>query len=287
MKAMIVGVFTPNSTTIWQAKGFKNIGLEIITYDYRQKLMEIGRLRTKKEIVYICREEKPDFILYVKCNRVRVETITETNKICPSAFWYMDNIWGINEELILKMKECNYVFCSRYDGIDEAKKHNNNTYFLQEGYDPSIHHPIETPYIRDVAFIGSVRRRYRKRFAQRMNFDVFTNSYGLEHSKIVSETKINLNFSEGDGTSNRTYKILAAKGFLLTQPWKGIEDDWEIGKHLDTFNNQKELSYKIQYYLENDKKREEIAEAGYQHVKQYDNNNFARRITDMVTKNRV
>ena len=281
IKVMMVAVFNDRSTNSWQAQGFENIGVDVVRYNYRKRAEEIGVMKRDNEIIDVCNNENPDIILYSKCNTVNINVVRECNKVGKTVLWFMDPKSRIDSELIQKMKECNMVFCSRYDGINEAVRHNKMVFRLQGGYDPTTHYPLNVPYTRDVAFIGNVNRHGRKEYIDKVEFDVVENVYGSEHSRVVSETKINLNFNEGDGTSNRLYKLLAAKGFVLTQPWERMEDDWVVGSDLVVFNNLDELKDKIQYYLLHQEEREEIAMNGYLKVKEYDNNNYAKTIIKM------
>ena len=284
MKVMMVAVFSDMSTNTWQAKGFENLGFDVVRYNYRVRANKIGRKNRDNEIISVCKDERPDMILFSKCNLVNIKVVRECNKICKTVLWYMDFMPRIDAELKQKMEECNYVFCSRYDGVNEALKLNKNVYRLQGGYDPDEYFPMDLPKRYDSVFIGNIDRRGRRDYVGNVDFDVITGVYGRDHSKIVSESKINLSFSEGDGISNRIYKLLASKGFVLTQPWHKMEEDWEVGKDFDIFNSPSELKEKIIYYLNNSSERNYIAECGYIKVQNYDNNNYARRISDIVLK---
>lgn len=120
-----------------------------------------------------------------------------------------------------------------------------------------------------------------KKYVDELNIPIIQNAYGKEHSKVVSQTKINLNFTEG-GTSDRTYKVLASRGFLLTEPWDGMEGDFIVGKDLDVFNNVEELRDKIEYYLKSERIRNRIANNGYKTVKKFDRINWAKKILEKI-----
>ena len=287
MKILHVAVFTHQSTNVWQADAFENLGHRVIRYDYRQKAKELdGKLgnenpKRDEHLIVLCKEERPDIILYSKCNQMDVRVIEEGSKIGKTVLWYMDFNDNINSELIDKFKTCNYVFCSRWDGLNVARQYNNNVYRLQGGYNPKVHYPIDVPKVRDVVFIGKSRSD-RTVYQKETGFEIINGVYNEDHSKIVSETKINLSFTEGDGVSNRIYKIMAAKGFVLTQPWYNMEEDFEVGKDFDIFISLEHLKKQIKYYLENENKRESIAKHGYKTVQKYDNTNYARKIIGVM-----
>lgn len=287
MKILHVAVFTARSTNVWQANAFEELGYDVIRYDYRAKARELdGSLtpinpKRDENLINLCSIEKPDIILFSKCNWMDVRVVKECNKVGKTVLWFMDDWHNINTELIEKIKESDYIFCSAPAGIATAKEHGKHAYRLQGGYDPKMHHAIDRPKKMDVCFIGSMHTN-RKEFAKKVNFKIISGVYNEKHSKIVSETKINLNFTDGDGVSNRVYKIMAAKGFLLSIPWNTMEEDFEVGVDLDIFETSSELKEKIKYYLEHGEERERIAQHGYETAKGFDNLNYAKKILEVI-----
>ena len=287
MIVLFVGVFSFTSTSIWQADAFEELGCDVVRYDYRQRAIDLGSLVDRDaELKSLCKNTLPDIMIFAKCNKMSIDVVKECNKYTTTVLWYMDNKNNLDNEVVSKMKECDYVFCSRWDGINEALKWNPNVYRLQGGYNPKVHRPFERLKTRDVVFIGEARNE-RVIYQSQVGFEIINNVYNEEHSKIVSETKINLSFSEGDGISNRIYKLMASKGFVLTQPWYRMEDDFKIGQHLDIFMSPQELKEKIIYYLLHETLRNKIADQGYACVKRYDNLNFAKVILDKIVKGKI
>jgi spore maturation protein CgeB len=281
MKILHVAVFTPMSTNVCQADGFEYLGHEVIRYDYRAKAKRYGSIGRDDHLITICRNEKPDIILFSKCNNMHVSVVEECGKIGTTVLWYMDNFRNINEELKQKMGKCDYIFCATSAGINEALNYNDDVHRLHGGYDSRIHCPMEVPKTRDVCFIGEIYP-YRAKFIRAINCEVIKGVYNEDHARIVSETKINLNFTEGDGVSNRIYKILAAKGFLLTTPWLEMEYDFTPGDDFVVFSTIDDLKSIIGYYLNNEVERERIADHGYRTIKQYDHINYAKKIMEVV-----
>ena len=282
MKVMMIAVFIPTSTNCSQANGFENNGCEVIRYDYRQRAREIGDNNRDNEIIDICSKQKPDIVFFSKCNEVNICVVKECNKYSKTVLWYMDplNI-GFSDELRQKIAISNFTFCALTQPYNEAKKINPaNVFFLQEGFDEKNNYPMNVPYVNDVAFIGALRNE-RQDYFNILRFKVYNNVYNDMHSKAVSETKINLNFTEG-GTSDRTYKVMASRGFLLTQPWPEMERDFIDGVDLVTFNGTDDLKSKIDFYLANEEIRMAIAQKGYETVQKFNRTNFAKHIIEKV-----
>jgi len=278
MKILFVAVFNPRSTNVSQSDGFRKNGCEVIEFNYRVIASEIGNQQRDRQLVDLCRKEKPDAVIFSKCNEIQSWVVDECNKLSKTVLWYMDTLnENYNNSLIQKIKKCDLVFCGIWASYLKAKElGGDKVFFLQEGYDHLVNYPMELPYKYDVSFLGALRNK-RHEYHKAINFTLIGDAFGLEHTKVVTQSKINLNFTEG-GTSDRTYKVLAAKGFLLTEPWESMENDFTVGKDFDIFTNTQELRERIDYYLQHEDERIKIAAHGYETVKKFDRINWAREI---------
>ena len=287
MKILMLGVFNPESTNISQAEAFERQGHEVVRYDYRDYRKVCGEYQAEATAIALCRQIEPDFVLFCKCSGVHINVVTECNRITKTALWYPDSMnanW--NEELIEKIKYCRNVFCALEVPYQEALKLNDKSEFLQEGFDPLVDRFVHSiRLVNLVCFIGNLDEE-RKKFCEAVNATVLNNVSRNDHAKVVSESWINLNFTrEGTGTSDRTYKILAAGGFLLTQPWKNMERDFLKGRDLATFNTISDLRKKIRYYLnpENTKEHYAIRQNGYNTVQKFSRDNWAKKIVERMS----
>ncbi|MGQ9720648.1 MAG: glycosyltransferase family protein [Candidatus Jordarchaeum sp.] len=281
----MVAVFNERSTNVSQAEAFERLGLTVIQFNYREFAKKEGNWKRDRKIVDICRREKPNFTFFSKCNEVKGNVVRKCNRICPTVLWYMDPLNNnFNRSLIKKIRHCSLTFCALQVPFLEAKNYSpsGNIYFLHEGFDPKVNISIDIPKKYDVSFIGTLRGE-RIKYYEQIKFHSFNNAYGIRHSYIVSQTKINLNFTyKNHGTSDRTYKVLASKGFLLTTPWINMENDFVIGRDLDIFEDPEELKEKIVYYLKRDDIRNEIAENGFKAVQKFSLDNWAKEIVNKV-----
>ena len=92
------------------------------------------------------------------------------------------------------------------------------------------------------------------------------NGNQLEESIVYNNSDIAINhshFNEDRYTSDRIFRILGSGCFCLSHNYLGIEKDFEIGKHLDTYRDIREMLNKINHYLANPTQREQIAINGY------------------------
>jgi len=290
-KILFVGVFTPNSTNVAQARGFLDNSWETYAYDYRAKLREYSSAKSRDDdLIEKINEIQPHIILFSKCNMMASRVVDAANLIGSSVLWYMDGMNNFNIELIEKIKKVSYFVGGIEGVVQEAAKYNPNSEFIPQCPDDKMNYPLpdcDSKY--DVTFIGNVRaptgtHTDRQKYLDTVKFQHFENVHGLEHNLVVNQSKINLNFSHTstEGTSVRLYKILAARGFLLTTPWKGMDDLFTPGKDFDIFTSPAELQEKIRYYLSNEDKREQIRTHGFNTVQKYMPKNWARTIISLV-----
>ncbi len=94
------------------------------------------------------------------------------------------------------------------------------------------------------------------------------NGNQLEESIVYNNSDIAINhshFNEDRYTSDRMFRILASGVMCLSHHYPGIEKDFEVGKHLDTYRDVRGMMNKITHYLGNPTQREQIAINGYNH----------------------
>jgi len=281
LKLLFIGVFSnPHSTNVSQLKYFRKLGVEVIEYDYRLRDSLIGSQKRDQEIVKVCKGFRPDIILFSKCNGVAHWVVGECAKLSRVILWYMDPLHNFDSELIDKIKLSHVVACGLSLPYKEALKYNKNSYFVHEGFDPEIFYPTSQYPQYDVSFIGSLYGE-RSLYHQMVQFKVFNNKFGNDHNLIVNSSKINLNFASS-GCSDRVYKILAAKGFLLTNRWPNMDEDFADKKDLVVFEGVQDLKDKIKFYLKHPQLRKHIAEKGYKTVQKYTVSNWAKKILEIA-----
>ena len=117
--------------------------------------------------------------------------------------------------------------------------------------------------------------------------------YNLPHTPRIWDMKvlhermrsvpICLNLMKGcleTGLNNRHFEITAYGGFMLTYLTEELADCFEIGKECDIFRDEHELLKKIDYYLNHDGERREIAAAGQRRT--LSQHLYSHRLTTLV-----
>jgi len=282
MKILFVGVFKRSSTSYSQAIAFENIGVEVIRYDYRHRAKVKGMRGRNLELIAIGKKNNVDAVLFAKCNRMGWGVVENCNEYAKTILWMPDTPGLMDEEFMRKLDRCGHTFCAATRAVAKGLKRQPTVSFLAEGFCLEDNMPMpEIEQDVDVSFIGNLSSFRRKKMRAAVPFTVLK-AHAAAHSKAVARSKINLNFTTGMGTSDRTYKVLASKGFLLTEAWDDIDSYFVPGEHLAVFKGVEDLKQKIAYYLEHPEERERIAEAGYKEVQKYTREAWAQAIVDKV-----
>jgi len=278
MNVMFLGVFNNQSTNVSQAQALRRVGHNVIEYGYRAVARIIGEKRGDDDFILHVNRIKPDVVIFSKCDGMNCRVVDGCRKAgAKTILWYMDPMGNFDDELKEKIRKVDATFVALQEPFKAAIEMSpSNVFFLQEGFDPLVDRPVDVEECRDVTFIGDLRG-HRKGYHDQVGFEVVSGAYGRDHARVVCESKINLNFTQG-GTSDRTYKVLAAGGFLLTQPWPGMEKDFEVGRHLDTFESADELQRKIAFWLSHEGARLKEARAGCRAVQRFSRDEWAATI---------
>ncbi|MDD6810723.1 MAG: DUF3880 domain-containing protein [Lachnospiraceae bacterium] len=104
-----------------------------------------------------------------------------------------------------------------------------------------------------------------------------------EMPKVFHASKINLNITMRPietGLSLRIWDVLGCGGFLLTNYQAEIPEYFEIGKDLEVYESKQDLINKVDYYLNHDDKRMEIALNGYEKTAAY--HTYEMRLAQMI-----
>lgn len=278
MKIVFAAVFNSNSTNLSQANAFDRVGVDLIRFEIRKH----QNYNYDKDLIELCNKEKPDLLLLSKCQEMSNHVIRAAQEMGIKCYlWFMDPLFtfkGLNM-MQERVQLCDHSFFNIWETFEHVNDLSPNCSFLQEGFDADVEMiRVDIAKTRDVAFIGNLRAG-RHNYHREIGFEVISNAYGKMHSSVVAGTRINLNFTDG-GASDRVYKVMASGGFLLTEPWPHMEDDFRVGVDFDVFTSVEELRSKIDYYLKNNYIREKIAMNGYNSVQRFNRDEWCRRIVN-------
>lgn len=252
--------------------------------EYRECRPEDSRL------LEIYNEFKPDLVfIQVQSPVINLETIQYLSKESIVINW-MGDVRVHTERWFYQWSPYVVNCFSNMRDVDNLWAGNNRTEFLQIGIDPLIFYNRKPEKKHDIVFMANrynnfplsgfrqkviyyLKNKYHERFKLLGNgwpmSDGNLNQSQTRESEFYSESKIAISISHFDIDRYFSDRLLRAMGsgcFTLSHNYHGIEKDFTIGEHLDTFGNEQELEAKINYYLQQEDERERIALNGYDHV---------------------
>lgn len=112
--------------------------------------------------------------------------------------------------------------------------------------------------------------------------------WGKQLQLTLSVSKIVLNitripfYGAETGINHRIFEAMSMGCFVLTDHCDEIAELFEIGQEIETFKGMEELKQKVEYYLQHDEERQQIADRGYQRFhKDY---TWQQRSAELLTK---
>ena len=124
-----------------------------------------------------------------------------------------------------------------------------------------------------------------------MKYCIFVNFIKLLNLKfLISQIRLFINPFKGskkiEQIKARHFEILGNCGFQIAQYALEVEDYYTIGKEIVVFSTIDELTRLIDYYLENNKEREELKNNGYIKTKNYTYKKRMAKMFNSIQKNR-
>jgi len=211
----------------------------------------------------------------------------------PIPKWYYDIGQHIDSTVFTNMTDVEKMIC---DGLESN--------YVEIGIDPDIYTPNgQSTISNDIVFFGNnygdgyfplsgfrieMVNRLKSRFN---NFSVYGSGWpfgdgSMNHSQheeaaAYRGAKIAINVSHFDYSSyssDRLLRILGSGAFCLCKRFPNME--YNDGEHLVVWETLDELEEKINYYLENEEERNEIAKNGCYYV--HENHTFENMVDNLL-----
>ena len=260
---------------------------------------------------------KPDivFIQTQKDRVVSLDSIKHMRKTAKIINWTGDVRYPIPEFYKRIGKEIDITLFTNMEDVEEMRRLLYKADFLQVGFDSVNFSPdgdiINAPVAKQIVYMGN---NYGKMFPLseiretmvKTLKEVFGNKVGIfgtgwgelgdgsidnyeMEGKVYRSCDIAISLSHFDRTkyaSDRLFRIMGSGAFCISHEYKAMEEDFEIGDDLETFQSIPELIAKIKYYLEEDniQTRETIAFDGCQKVRlNHTWQSFAQNLEKLAT----
>jgi spore maturation protein CgeB len=254
--------------------------------------MSAVRNRNVKPLYSLLSENSIDLtiVLHDYLDPSQVKKIKEKTK-SPIVLWFPDALSNFKKSMFLIAAYDILFFVDKYIVHELRNDYNLNTYYLPQACYPKYHQKVQLSSEEQKLYgcdIGNVGNMYPARIAlyrQLKNYNfkmwgdlppVWANDpivkpmlqgvavHHEEKAKAFNGAKIilnNLHPAVINGVNKRTFEVAGCGAFQLIKHRDALEDLFIEGKEIVSYKNFNDLIEKIDYYLQNDKEREEIAKA--------------------------
>ena len=223
-----------DSTNVFMAKAFKELGIEVIPINYRTIIQTYGKEVFYSALINTVRVLTPDFILFSKCNGIDSMIVGECGKYCKTWFWFMDPLRTLLSapECIEHARMADFVSCTGIYVADYlGSKIGGKIYHIIEGVDLDYYRKVgcDPKYEADVSFIGTASPHRQYCIDVLMKQRVCVRAYGTgfgkyvkgeDFSKICASSKIMLSIDNEIGKgyfSDRILRLGACSSCVLHQ----------------------------------------------------------------------
>ncbi len=272
-------------------------------------IKKLAIARINRRLIKLVEKYKPDILIATMAENIRPETLAKIrDKGVITANWFTDlfSRWHIiaqiagfydfffssDSNIIKKLNEIRILNCRYLPEAVELNKNidpfvnRENKYNISfiGSYDPKVWQGRET-FLNAVKDLGLnvwgpsvwqsslVKHHWRGEARDEKMFSIY------EASKIAVEIPWQDGISAGVGL--RPFEVMSRGACLFVYDIRpDMKKIFKEGVHYVGFVNQDEFNQKAKYYLENDRARLKIAEAGYQEVA--NRHTFVARIKEIL-----
>lgn len=278
----------------------EHLGHTTISFDYRKfKLQKIKLINCflNKALINLVKSKKPDILIVNKGESLLPGTVNSIKKYGVTTInWNPDEPFGtlLKFNKLKNISEYDAFFTYDLQYLDELKKLNPNSYYLPACADLLDVHKEQIslekrPNNFDICMVGTAYENriklltpYTKDYKLFVAGPAWNNATPAlrdisfpsikinEMIKKFNESKITINpYGEAKGfiiPNPRTFEIPASRSFQLTDARRDIDKFFKIGKEIIVYKNEIDFKELVDYYIDNNNERNEIAQRGYERV---------------------
>lgn len=208
------------------------------------------------------------------------QDISKSKKI--KFFWSIDSHCVLENHIeVCKKFKINILLNSTEEFIPFFKNVSDKQYWFPNAYDDSIIYPknIEKKY--NVGFCGNINNRitwveHLSKF--NLKKDIFV--IGDDMVNAINSYKIHFNRNISNDINYRTFETTGCNTLLFTNYTRNIDKLFDLEKDIIIYNNFDDLDEKINFYLSNNKKREEVSVSGY--MKSKNHHTYYQRTKEII-----
>jgi hypothetical protein len=212
-----------------------------------------------------------------------VDDIIKSKKL--KLFWSIDSHCVLTQHIELcKKLKINILLNSTESYIPNFKGIVEKSYWFPNAYPDDLIYPKDIDKIHDVGFCGNINNRnswlvYLEKY--NIKKDIFV--IGDDMVNAINSYKIHFNRNISDDINYRTFETTGCRTLLFTNYTPNLERLFNINEEIIVYENFNDLDEKINYYLNNENKRKDVENAGYEKAKTHHTyNNRAKTLIEII-----
>jgi hypothetical protein len=248
------------------AKAFMKVGYEVLPVNYRTILTTYGP-GTLAKVLHRLSLDKPELILFSKCNGVDSSTIGRCSLQCKTFLWFMDGLRTLSTvpEVVDHMGMADYASCTGLGVANEIHKQTGMIiHHIMEGIDQDIYRPItqDEQFKADISFIGTANAERNMYMNALIDSGYNVKAYGSGYDNEVHGTVFNVVCSSSSAMlaisaehdtreyfSDRVLRYGAGGSFVLHKHSPNMDRYFENNKDLVYFHDVDSLLEVVGKYL--------------------------------------
>jgi spore maturation protein CgeB len=281
----------------------EGMGHAVTAYDFMEHATRDGVARMRADLVSLAAEIRPElaffFLFTDQLDTATVEEVGRSGR-CPTVNWFADDHWRFDDFTRHFAPAFDLAVTTDVDSLQKyATLADTRVQLSQWACNRYAYGKVTDELRHDVTFVGQPHGDRKQTVASLEAGGVPVECWGfgwpagaLEHGEMVgvfASSRINLNLSNSSQIpglkarlrrmlrfrpppprppqiKGRNFEVPGCGGFLLTERVPHLEDYFELGHEVGTFDQAEDLAAQVRYWLEHDDERQAVADAGYRRV---------------------
>jgi spore maturation protein CgeB len=273
------------------------LGFDIVRFDSLTLLRRLGKQAASDLLVELAFRYRPELAFFVLFrDDFDADAVRELRRLgCVTFNWFADDHWRFEGFSSRWAPYFTWAITTDPRAVVRYRERGiANVIRSQWGVNHRLYRPLDRPRQFDVTFIGQPHgdRRAILRALRGQGIAAEAWGYGWPRGKlstrraveVINESAVNLNLSKAvtrgvDQIKGRDFEVPACRALLLTQQVEALEEYYELGAEVLTYDGLDDLVARIRWVLSHPADADRIREAGYRRVQR--DHTYERRFTEI------
>ncbi len=277
------------------------MGHDVIPYDFMERAKRSGKDRMRTELLATAADLKPDLAFFcLFTDELDVATIEGVRREgqCPTVNWFADDHWRFDGFSRHMAPAFDLAVTTDEDSLPKyAAEGIRNVHLSQWACNRYAYGRATSRLEHSVTFVGQPHASRPATIERLRSAGHEVECWGmgwpagrLDHEgmvRVFGSSRVNLNLSNSALPPNtlrvrvgrllrrgprgphpaqikaRNFEVPGCGGFLLTEKVPHLERYYELGTEVAVFEDEEDLVTQVGYWLDEEKRRAAVAEAGY------------------------